>query len=175
LLGHEIAHEKLYFNGDTTFSELLASFIEKKIARDYLLSQRRPIESDTIIQQRQHRRLEFVELIMKLREQLEKLYASTASDAEKLRQKKSHIEEFRKMLTRRKDYFGIKEIPEINNAALVQFHRYTPQGKAFENLFQSCQTKEPEKPYVCWFRELEKLRGLSNTERKQWLNGDGSR
>jgi predicted aminopeptidase len=173
LLSHEIAHERLYFKGDTTFSELLASFIERKAAQDYLKEQKIPVDSHEKLAERRRRRLEFIEMVMALRKELENLYAGALPDAEKLRQKNILIQGFGVKLQQRLAYFEMKEIPPINNATLAQFHRYTPQGKAFENLYAHCQKTEPQKPYECWFAELEKLKPCTNRSRKAWLEGDG--
>lgn len=173
LLSHEIAHERLYFKNDTTFSELLASFIERKAAADYLKERKIPVDSAEKIAERRRRRLEFVETVMALRKQLEDLYAGSLPPAEKLRQKDAFIQAFRAKLQNRLDYFEMKAIPPINNATLAQFHRYTPQGKALENLFAHCQKTQAQKPYQCWFAELEKLKPCTNRSRKAWLEGDG--
>jgi predicted aminopeptidase len=173
LLSHEIAHERLYFKDDTAFSELLASFIERKAARDYFLAEKKPLASEASLAERRRRRLELIDSMLALRSELEKLYGSAVTDDEKLRQKESRIGVFRRHLTEKRAYFELKEIPEINNASLAQFHRYTPQGKAFENLYQDCLRSDREKTYICWFRELEKLKPCSAAARKAWLEGDG--
>ena len=173
LLSHEIAHERLYFKGDTTFSELLASFIERKAAQAYLKEQKIAVDSAEKLAERHRRKHELIEMVMALRKDLENLYAGALPDAEKLRQKEILIQAFEAKLRQRLAYFEMKEIPPINNATLAQFHRYTPQGKAFENLFGRCLKTQPEKPYVCWFAELEKLKPCTNRSRKAWLEGDG--
>lgn len=173
LLSHEIAHEKLYFDGDTAFSELLASFIEVKAGRDYLASVGRPV-NDTQVAEKRRRRKELTTSLLELRESLDKVYASAAPDAEKLERKKKLIADFNSMLKSRADYFGITAFTEINNASLAQLHRYSPQGKAFENLYQACRKSQNETAYACWFRELEKLKSCTNATRKAWVDGDGT-
>jgi hypothetical protein len=77
-------------------------------------------------------------------------------------------------------YFGLPALSnlppaaELNNAWLVQFHRYTPQSSALEALYLNCSREAREKKYQCWFEKLEKLRNCSSAERKEWLKGDGS-
>jgi predicted aminopeptidase len=172
LLAHEIAHEKLYFKDDTTFSELLASFIEVKVAREYLVSVGRPA-ADSQIAEKRRRREELNTALLELRTNLENLYASRATNEEKLRQKEKLIADFNNMLKGRAEYFGIKVFTEINNAFLAQFHRYTPQGKAFEGLFENCRKTAPKDIYGCWFGGLTKLKPCTREARKAWLSGDG--
>lgn len=178
LLAHEIAHEKLYFKDDTTFSELLASFIERKLAIDYLIAQGRKIPTAAEMQVRQKNARRFADLIQKIKTELETVYAANIPDAEKLRKKQEILTSLKNTLPHQ-DFAQVAaaqelvRLKEINNATLLQFHRYTPQGKAFENLFSHCQTIKPEKPYVCWFAELEKLKPCTNRSRKAWLDSDG--
>ena len=172
LLAHEIAHEKLYFENDTAFSEMLASFIEIKAGREYLASVGRPVNERQVAEKRKRRKELTAELLM-LRDSLEKIYESQAPDTEKLADKKKLIADFNSRLRNRAAYFGMTTFPEINNAALVQLHRYTPQGKAFENLYENCRKAEPKSAYQCWFRELEKLKRCTAAQRKRWVESDG--
>lgn len=173
LLGHEIAHERLYFRNDTDFSELLASFIEQKLARDYLLSRNRPVVTDARRRENHRRYEEALDLIMAVRAKLEKVYSSPLARNEKLAKKKLLIQDLEEELTSRKAYFGFKKIPEINNASLAQFHRYTPKGRAFENVYGRCEKAGAERVYNCWFNELERLKKCTKAKRKLWLESDG--
>ncbi len=180
LLGHEIAHEKLYFRDDTTFSELLASFIERKLALDYLIAQGRKIPSEAEIRERRRRAETFADLIAEIKKELEQVYSSALADKEKLERKRQIISKLRKNLEKRKDDFStfaaaheLSQLREINNATLVQFHRYSAQGKAFELLYEGCKKLSPQSIYTCWFGELAKLKPCSREVRKAWLLGDG--
>jgi predicted aminopeptidase len=173
LLGHEIAHERLYFKNDTEFSELLASFIEKKLAADYINSANLPVTSAVQKKENQRRNDELVDLIMTLRATLEKLYSASLPSNEELAKKTALINELNDTLTKRRSHFGIKKLPEINNASLAQFHRYTPKGKAFENVYTDCQHRDPSSVYSCWFGKLEQLKSCSNAKRRAWREGDG--
>lgn len=171
LIAHEIAHERLYFSGDTTFSELLASFVGEKLAADYFAAAGKKITESAAA--REQRYSELSDLILLLRQDLEKLYASPLGDAEKLAQKAKRIAEFSERLRERRAYFRLKRIPEINNALLAQYHRYTPRSEAFEKLFKECKIAENQSVYVCWFKKLEELKPCTPSQRKNWLGTDG--
>ena len=178
LLGHEIAHERLYFKDDTTFSELMASFIERKLAADFMRSNSRPMPSEADMQARRRRQIEFTEIIEKTKQQLEALYQSPLPAPDK-RQKKSELISAlkNKLRSRQKDFAQIGaaqellQLPEINNAALIQFHRYSATGKAFEGAFHMCETQQ--NVYTCWFEKIAALKRCSREQRKNWLEGDG--
>jgi predicted aminopeptidase len=186
LLAHEIAHERLYYSGDTTFSELLASFIEKKIARDYYLTTGHKLPDASELARRQADVAEFAELIHNTKNILTQLYAGTSADSEKIARKADMLDTLRKKLqvlsSRTADGGPAKELlklPEINNATLIQYHRYTPVGGALDKIYADCvtktrTTKAGTSVYTCWFLELEKLRGCSNEQRTAWLKQSGN-
>lgn len=178
LLGHEIAHEKLYFKDDTTFSELMASYIERRLAADFMRTQRRPMPTENAIRERRRRQTEFTEIIEDTKQNLEALYKSPLPATDKRREKAAFIAGLRKKLESRKRDFGdlpaaieLLQLPEINNATLIQFHRYSATGKAFDGAFRMCETQE--NPYICWFDKLSQLKPCSREKRKAWLEGDG--
>ncbi len=178
LLGHEIAHEKLYFKDDTTFSELMASYIERRLAADFMRAHRRPMPSEYEIQIRRRRQTEFTELIEETKQNLETLYQSTLPDQDKRREKAALIATLRqKLASRKKDFAEIPaaqellQMAEINNATLIQFHRYSAAGKAFEGAFRVCETQL--NPYTCWFEKIARLKPCSREARKTWLESNG--
>ena len=178
LLGHEIAHEKLYFKDDTTFSELMASFIERKLAADFMRTNRRPMPSEAEIQLRRRRQAEFTEIVEKTKQQLEALYESPLPAPDKKNKKAELISALKQQLEGRKNDFAqiaaaheLLQLPEINNATLIQFHRYSATGKAFEGAFRMCETQQ--NVYTCWFEKIAALKPCSREARKAWLEGDG--
>lgn len=197
LLGHEIAHEKLYFKDDTTFSELMASFIERKLAADFMrvnsghgrpgsaldtksiqAPTSRPMPSDSELQLRRRRQAEFTEIIEETKQKLEALYQSPLPAPDKKRKKAELIAALKNQLGNRKNDFAqigaaqeLLQLPEINNATLIQFHRYSAAGKAFEGAFHMCETQQ--NVYTCWFEKIARLKPCSREARKAWLMGDG--
>jgi len=181
LLAHEIAHERLYFRKDTTTSEILASYIEPRLALDYLAASGQKIPSEAELAALRRRAESFAHEIERTRQKLESLYSSTLPQEEMRRRKREIFTTLHNTLTKKDSpYFGLPALSnlppaaELNNAWLVQFHRYTPQSSALEALYRNCSREAKENKYQCWFGKLEKLRNCSNEERKVWLKGDGS-
>jgi len=175
LLGHEIAHERLYFSDDTATSELLASFIERKIAFDFLSVQGKPLPSARQVAKAEAGAKAFYALVDALKSQLERVYESHIPDAQKFASKQSLFDEFRRTLAKRKAEFAgvgaareLSTLPDINNATLIQFRRYTPLNAALQRVYDDCPEK-PQEKFVCWFSRLESLRHCTPKQRKAWL------
>lgn len=181
LLAHEIAHERLYFANDTTTSELLASFVERRLALDYLAATGQKVPSAAELAAARRRAAAFAAEIEATRNRLQALY-ETALPADTMRGRKREI--FRALhdsLARKNSPYkgmpALRELPpaeELNNAWLVQFHRYSPQSSALEALYTHCKKVAQRTKYRCWFENLEKLKDCSNEQRKEWLKGNGS-
>ncbi len=184
LLGHEIAHEKVYFKDDTTFSELMASYIERRLAADYMRVNgghgrpSGPMPSDAEIKVRRQRQAEFMEIIETVKQNLDTLYKSALPDETKRKEKAARIAGLRQKLTSKKAYFAhitavqeLLQLPEINNATLIQFHRYGATGKAFDGVFRMCETQQ--NVYTCWFEKIAALKRCTREARKVWLETDG--
>lgn len=176
LLGHEIAHERLYFKGDTTSSELLASFIERKIAADYLIAEGQPFPDEREQARAQAKAKEFYGLIDALKARLEDLYKTDLPAAKKLTEKRAVFRAFQDVLEKRQSEFTqvgaareLAQRPEINNATLIQFRRYAAVNAALQRTYDAC-LKKPEGKYVCWFSELDKLQSCTPEKRKAWLS-----
>jgi predicted aminopeptidase len=181
LLAHEIAHERLYFSNDTTTSEMVASFIERRLALDYLAASGKTVPTAAEIAAARRLFERFAARIAGTRDRLEKLYASgLPADVMRKQKRQIYAELHAELTNKNSPYAGIpalREIPradELGNAWLVQFQRYSPQSTALEALFTSCAKRAIAKKYQCWFEELEKLRNCSNEQRHEWLRGDGS-
>lgn len=176
LLGHEIAHEKLYFSGDTSFSELLASFIERKIAADYMIAQGKSMPSARAQAKALSSIQNFYALIDSTKQKLEILYKSDDDRETKLHQKQQILVALHQTLAVPHSPYAhvaaareLARLPEINNATLIQFRRYAPHSPALQAVFDRCPQK-PEQRYPCWFSELEKLRRCTPAEKKAWLS-----
>jgi predicted aminopeptidase len=176
LLGHEIAHERLYFKGDTTSSELLASFIERKIAADYVIAEGQPFPGENEQARAQAKAKEFYGLIDVFKSQLEILYKTEMPAAKKLEEKQMMFQKFKDQLNRRQTEFAqvsaareLSRLKEINNATLIQFRRYAAVNVVLQQTYDAC-LKRPEGKYVCWFSELDKLQSCTPEKRKAWLS-----
>ena len=83
---HELAHQRLYLQGDSTFSESYAVAVEREGVRRWLSAHREPAE-----QSRYERHVERLDaalgLLAETRERLAEIYASDRSDPEKRTEK----------------------------------------------------------------------------------------
>ncbi len=181
LLAHEIAHERLYFKNDTASSEILASYIERRLAIDYLAASGHKVPDEKEIVAARRQAAAFTAEIEATRAKLEKLYASGITAAEMRGRKRQIYKELYQTLTRKNSPFAtlpaLREIPpadKLGNAWLVQLQRYSPQSSALESLFKQCRKNSEDNKYQCWFQNLEKLKGCSSAQRKEWLKGDGN-
>lgn len=180
LLGHEIAHERLYFKNDTTASELLASYIERRFALDYLAAHGEKVPSEKELKAMRRLVADFYARMKAVRDELEKLYASPLDTGTMRQRKKEIFAALLDELTYKNSKFKalpalrtLVDADALNNAWLVQFMRYAPQNAALDHLFLACRAKEKENAYTCWFNELDKLKECSKEKRKEWLQGEG--
>lgn len=127
---HESVHATYYVKNQSYLNESVARFAGEKLAESYL---EKRFGKDSIevkayrdgLKQGERRERELHEAYVKL----EKLYASSKSDAEKL-------EEKAKILAKLKTDLGFQR--EINNATLIQFKTYGASLEEFGAVFRAC-------------------------------------
>jgi predicted aminopeptidase len=138
LIFHELAHQRLYVQGDTAFSESFAMTIEYEGVRRWLEANGTPADYDKY-QAQMKRREEFATLAAKTRERLEALYESGATTAQKHAGKALVFEELRTEYAQLKErwngYAGYDGwfAQDLNNAHLVSlgmYHRHIPAFQA---------------------------------------------
>src|SRR5579885_322497 len=88
---HELAHQEVYVRDDTEFNESFATFVQREGLRDWHAHNHLPPPDSA---SDRHER-QFTDLILATRERLKKLYASDASDSEKLQRKQQIFEQLR--------------------------------------------------------------------------------
>ncbi len=143
---HELAHQKLYLKGDTTFNESFATFVQREGLRQWHAAEHMAA-SDPGAAQRRHR---FTELVLATRKRLQSIYASDRSDAAKRRLKKQAF------ATLRTRYRALREGPwrnhddydawmaqPLNNATLLPFGLYDTEVPAFAALFAQVHGQWP--------------------------------
>ena len=176
LIGHEIAHEKLYISGDTEFNEMLASFIERKIARDFSIFKGENPLLFSPAQQKKNTALvkDFFSHVLETRKELEHIYAMPITDNEKRIQKYEQMQKLQTWLHANKKQLSfihvaheLMDAARLTNAMLVQFHRYNPQSVAFEIVFEKCTGN-----YPCWFEAISVLEKCSRDMRREWVKKD---
>lgn len=141
LLFHELAHQRLYVAGDTTFNESFATFVGRLGARRFLQSQ-----GDASMLEEYQQVLAFREafeaLVLPTRTALEELYAADVSDAEKQQQKQQLLAALvdRYETLRDSQWQGYRGFDrwfyeDLNNAKLGARRAYTRWVPAFEALY----------------------------------------
>lgn len=138
---HEFAHQQIYVKGDAAFNESYATFVEDLGVSLWLEESGR---ADRLPAWRRQKRAAevFTALLNGAREELERIYASPASPAEKRRAKAVVFESLReRYLTRARSsgegpppYAGWFEVPP-NNARMALFDSYRGGTCVFAALY----------------------------------------
>ncbi len=134
---HELAHQRLYVSGDTSFNEAFAVVVEREGVRRWLRRQHDP-EAVRRYERSLAREAAFIELAMKFRARLEALYRGRSGVTEKRAGKARILRELRRAYETRKSDIG----PEyaswfgagLNNAKLALVATYHELVPAFERL-----------------------------------------
>jgi predicted aminopeptidase len=140
---HEMAHTTVYFKGQTDFNEQMATFIGNRGAINFL-TEKYGSESKEVIEaiHTQEDDLIFSRWIDQACQRISKFYAQEISKDEKLKGReeifKSIKEEFKEMKGQLKtDCYKDFEKIELNNAALLAYHRYIHRLEKFEILYEN--------------------------------------
>lgn len=159
LILHELAHEKLYFRDDSFFSESLASFIEKEASQRFFSLKG---QNFTVFAEEQRKKTyeKFISYIEETKEELKKLYDSHLETSQKRSLKKAIFANLQKKIKSSLKEFSLipqahylANLPELNNAILLQFRRYSPHYESFGLLLKEVQGDIPQ-----WFAKLNFLK-----------------
>lgn len=172
---HELAHQQVYIADDSAFNEAFAVSVEDSGTELWLKDQSNP---DAIRRYRtaQKRNRDFLDLVGKTRDKLQRIYVSEKSDAQKLAEKEAAIERLRtryRKLKRTKwngysGYDGWFNAP-INNAKLATISVYNDLVPAFLNLLELC-----DGDYVRYYGAVENLGKLNPLQRREALSNASS-
>ncbi|WP_018410854.1 aminopeptidase [Methyloversatilis thermotolerans] len=170
LIVHELAHQVVYVRDDTEFNESFASAVEEEGVRRWLALPDRQALAERF-ERAQEMRAGFAALVTRYREALDALYASEASEAEKLVDKKRLIDalgaDYRAMRDHRWNGFRGYDrwfAQDINNATLASIGLYTGAKPAFARLIAECDGDMPR----VWER-MRALAALPRDERRAAL------
>lgn len=145
---HESLHATLYVKGQTRLNESLASFVGDELTKIYLDERLGPFSAEKTAYMREQERSEArARALHDAYIHLNRLYASPASDAEKLAEKKA-------VLARLKEDIGARR--PLNNAALVQFRVYNSGTEELRALLATCGGSWPR--FLGALRKLESHR-----------------
>jgi len=170
LIFHELAHQRVYVDGDSSFNEAFAVAVETTGVRRWLRAAGddaglRRYEAD------RKRRADFVALVVGTREELGRIYAGPGGLEEKRAAKVAAIETLRQRYRQVRDgrwrgyrgYDGWFDAP-INNAKLALVSVYGDQVDAFIRLFDLCGQDYPR-----FYASVATLGRLGRAERLQAL------
>jgi predicted aminopeptidase len=130
LVFHELAHQRVYLKGDTTFNESFAVTVEEEGVRRWLEAEGRGSELAALRSARL-RRQEFAARVAQARERLAKVYQEKITEEAMLARKREEYDRLRA------DY-PVTVPAEPNNAYLVSIALYTQLVPEFERLLAGC-------------------------------------
>jgi len=170
LLFHELAHQQVYVRGDTDFNESYASFVEEVGVTLWLQASGRA-ELLPEWQRRQRAAARFDSLLLQTRTRLAELYASSAGEEEKRRNKgillQQLVTEYKKLVAgpwNESDYFAGWFTGELNNARLALFSSYRGGVCAFSALH-----REVGRDIRRFHQRVAELANLEPAARHAWL------
>ena len=175
LIFHELAHQKLYLRGDTTFNESFATTVEIEGMRRWLAQDSDKAALDSYLRDRT-RHTEFVDLVLKYRPRLEALFASPLAEEQMRAEKARYYEALRTEYADLRNQWGGYDgydswfTQDLNNAHLASVGLYHQHVPAFQALLTSVHGDLP-----AFYQLARALSRLPTTERAARLAGaDGA-
>lgn len=171
LIFHELAHQRVYVNGDSAFNEAFAVAVETSGVRKWL---REAGDTDGLRRYEAGRKrgAEFLALISQTRDELALVYSG--SDAPELKRsgKAAAIERLRSRYRKARDgrwggyrgYDAWVDAP-INNAKLAATSVYSDTVPAFLRLFELCANDYPR-----FYESVRRIGALDKADRTDALN-----
>ncbi|MEJ2698091.1 MAG: aminopeptidase [Desulfuromonadales bacterium] len=165
LIFHELAHQKLYVKGDSAFDEAFAKTVEMEGVSRWLKKNKEEKDLPDYFA-RKHRADDFVALVLSTRRQLEGLYASKLSDAEKQAGKEKAFREMRRRYAQLKEswggYAGYDRwfASGLNNAKIASISTYRSYVPAFQALL-----RKNHGDLAAFYREADKIARLPAARR----------
>lgn len=164
---HELAHQRVYAKGDTTFNESYASFVQRQGLLAWRASRGLPAVDDRDDRMDQG----FAELVLDLQKRLAARYKQGGAPATLLIDKAGAIADFRLRYARWRDNqwtgdhrYDAWVAGDINNASLLPFGLYEHWVPAFAVLFAQCDNN-----WNTFHQHVAALALLSKAEREQRL------
>jgi predicted aminopeptidase len=169
LIFHELAHQVAYAPGDTVFNESFATAVERIGGERWLRANAGP-EALADVERNDVRRRDFRALALQARADLEAIYTSPASDADKRTAKAERLARLRA------DHAALKSGPwqgfagydawfaNANNASLGALAAYNDLVPQFERLFE-----REGRDFERFYAEVRRLAALPKAERRATL------
>jgi len=170
LIFHELAHQIVYVKDDSEFNESFAAAVEEAGIRRWLAQPGKAALAPGF-EQAQRMRADFAELVLRYRGELERLYASSLTDAEKLAAKHQTLvrlqQDYARIKTERWSGFNGYDRwfgQEINNATLASVGLYKRWLPAFTAMLARNDDDLPR-----FFAEVRTLAEKTPEERRRVL------
>ena len=170
LVIHESVHGTIWFPGDVTFNESLASFVEMEGALQFY---KEIYGDDSKELGNIHRLLEerklYKKMMFETANELKELY-SEIKDVRKLKERKNVIIESlqSKMAGKKADFkfYDMEKLSKekLNNASFLSYIRYSSGSHFFQKTF-----KKVDNDWNRFFKEMEKLKSMGKLERSSLL------
>jgi predicted aminopeptidase len=170
LLFHELTHQRIYIDDDTTFNESLASAVQQVGTRLWLQANQQQIAEQEFTRWLVYR-AEVIALIAETRAGLDELYASDLGDAEKRIQKSLRFQQARELHTAIAARHGIDRgftawfAAELNNAKIGSVAAYNSRVDAFVHML-AAQAND----FASFYAYVEQLAELDQARRDRCLD-----
>ena len=170
LLFHELTHQKIYIDDDTTFNESLASAVQQVGTVQWLQANNQP-EARAEYRRWLVYRDQAIALIIATRGELDAIYASDMTDAEKRTRKAQQFQQARNahdnIASRHGVEGGFKHwfADGLNNAKIGSVAAYNSRLDAFVRILEALENDFP-----AFYRYTERLSRLERATRNQCLD-----
>lgn len=168
---HEMAHQVVWVNGDTSFNESFAVFVEGEGLKQFLASKNHThSEEYQKYLNQQKDKLLFLSIVNQHVDQLNAMYDSDLSRRQKLKRKQEIIASMKQTYQQRKHEFVISTYDnwfgrELNNAMLSGIRTYTNRVDAFQVVFESSQ-----QDWKRFFERVKEIAEMDKAQREQYLD-----
>jgi len=169
LLFHELTHQQIYIDDDTTFNESLASAVQLIGTELWLQARGQQDELDKLTRWSLYR-AEVIELIESTRARLAEIYDTDRSDADKRKQKAAVFADARDTHQDIASKHGVTGgfsawfAGELNNAKLGSVAAYNSQMPAFTNMLRAHGLN-----FAAFYEYVDAVGALDKTERDSCL------
>jgi predicted aminopeptidase len=170
LLFHELTHQQIYIDDDTTFNESLASAVQQ-VGTVLWLKSNNQLEAQDEFKRWLVYRDQAIALIVSTRAELDAIYASDMTDDEKRMRKAEQFQQARNahdsIASRHGVGGGFKPwfADGLNNAKIGSVAAYNSRLNAFVRILDALATDFP-----AFYRYAERLSGLERAARNQCLD-----
>ncbi len=183
LIFHELAHQVVYVQDDTTFNESFAAAVELEGVRRWF-ERRGTVFEQATLRNRQEREAAFAALVFKYRKELQILFQSEMGELEKRAGKQRILEalreEYQHLKTDKPDFavYDAWFAQPLNNAVLATVSIYTQLLPAFQAIL-----RQHDHDMERFFSAVNELSQLNKMERglrlqqaaeaqKQWMSAE---